>query len=226
MRKLNDLRLHEKAMLLIIKDQEGTIGVSMWQYALGGAILAELFLEERLQTAGKKKEDVTVANPKHLGDPLLDECLDLVKDSAKTRSSQHWVSKFAGIKDLHGRVASGLARRGILRADEDKVLLFFTRKIYPELDPRPERELVELLEQAIFGDAEDLDPHTAVLVGLGHKTGLLNATFPPKRLKTRKDRMDAIAQGEFAGAAAGKALASAQAAIFVSCIIVPTIITN
>lgn len=223
MSKLDDLYLYEKAMLLILKDQEGTIGVSMWQYALGGALLAGLFLEGRLKTAGEN-DMVSVANPKLLGDPLLDECLDLVKTSKKPRNSQHWVSKFASIKDLHTRVATALARRGILRADEDKVLLIFTRKIYPELDPRPERELVDQLEQAIFGDAKDLDPHTAVLVGLGHKTNLLNATFDAKRLKTRKDRMDAIAEGEFAGEAAGQALASAQAAIFVACILVPTII--
>lgn len=223
MKKLADLHLYEKAMLLILKDQEGTVGVPMWQYALGGALLAELFLEERLKVTGENGA-VSVAKSKLMGDSLLDECLDLVKTSKKPRNSQHWVLKFAGIKNLHARVATGLAQRGILRADKDKVLLIFTRKIYPEVDPKPERELIAQLEQAIFGDAEDLDPHTAVLVGLGHKTNLLHGTFDTKRLKGRKDRMDAIAEGEFAGKAAGEALASAQAAAFVCCIIVPTII--
>jgi len=41
---------------------------------------------------------------------------------------------FAELKNLKHRIATQLCKRGILQAAEDKVFLFFTRKIYPEIN--------------------------------------------------------------------------------------------
>ena len=113
------------------------------------SVRAELLLEQRLVAEGKDHE-LTVSDPTPLGDPLLDECLDMVQVSTKKRGAQHWITKIASIKDLKDRIARRLCQRGVLREDEGKVLLFFTRKIYPELDPAPEQALVAELEQAIL----------------------------------------------------------------------------
>ncbi|MEE2940794.1 MAG: GPP34 family phosphoprotein [Planctomycetota bacterium] len=196
----NPLRLHEKALLLILKDQEGTVAVSGYTYILAGALLSELFLEERLRTEGKHHV-VHVVDDSPMGDELLDECLERIAAETKPRPAPHWIGTLGNIRELRHRIARQLCRRGILREDEGKVLHFFTRKIYPEVDPGPEAALVAELEEAIFTDTETIAPHTAALVSLGNSIGLLAATFPRRELRARKARLEAIASGDMASAA-------------------------
>jgi hypothetical protein len=136
-----------------------------------------------------------------------------------TASIGTWVSRFAGVKRLQHRVAGQLCKRGILRADEDKVLLIFTRKIYPEVNPKPERELIERLRKAIFTDARDLDPRTVVLVSLANSADVLKVVFDKKELKKRKERIEEIGRGDVLGEAAKEAIQAAQAAVMMAAII-------
>jgi hypothetical protein len=48
-------------------------------------------------------------------------------------------------------VAGGLGARGVLREEVDRVLWLFRRRIYPEVDPGPERELLQRLRRAVRG---------------------------------------------------------------------------
>ena len=43
----HSLFLHEEILLLALRDEEGTIAGAMYQYAIGGALLAELLLQTR-----------------------------------------------------------------------------------------------------------------------------------------------------------------------------------
>ena len=130
-----------------------------------------------------------------------------------------WVTRFAGLKKLNHRVAEQLCKRGILRADEDKVLLIFTRKIYPEINPRPERQLTERLRKAIFTETTALDPRTVVLVSLANGADLLKLTFNKKQLKGRKKRIERIQNGEVTGKATKEAIEAAQAAAMLAVMI-------
>ena len=153
----NTLFLHEEILLLALRDEEGTIASgTMYQYAIGAAMLAELLLNRRIavdESSKRKLVDLVSSTP--LGEPLVDECLEKISSAKRRTVLQTWVSRFAGVKSLKHRVAQELCRRGILRADEDKVLLIFTRKIYPEVNPEPERKLIERLRRAIFTDTAD-----------------------------------------------------------------------
>ena len=146
------LFLYEEILLLALRDEEGTIvSGTMYQYAIGAALLAELLLSKRIeveQPGKRKRKLVSPISSTPLGDPLIDECLEKIFVAKRRAVLQTWVSRFAGIKNLKNRVAQQLCRRGILRADEDKVLLIFTRKIYPEINPEPERELIQRMRYA------------------------------------------------------------------------------
>lgn len=216
----NTLFLHEEIMLLALRDEEGTIASgTMYQYAIGAALLAELLLSKRIEVeqSGKRKL-VNLVSPTPLGEPLIDECLEKISGAKRRAALQTWVSRFAGVKNLKNRVALQLCRRGILRADEDKVLLIFTRKIYPEVNPEPERRLIERLKHAIFTDATDVDARTVVLVSLANSAGLLKVVFDKKKLKSRKARIEQIVNGEITGKAAQEAIQAMQAAVMVACI--------
>ena len=219
------LRIYEKALLLILKDREGAVAISHCGLALAGAILSDLFIEDRLVAEGKHQL-LRVTDGSATGDELLDECLTLIGAASKPKPAQHWITRLSNQPSLMHRIAGRLCRRGILREDESKVLFFFTRKLYPEVDPEPEAALVAELTEAIFTDTDEVSPHTAALIALGNGVGLLSATFSRRDLHSRKARLEAIARGEVGEAA--KAAAAAQSATIAAAamlVILPTIIT-
>jgi len=220
------LSLPEEIMLLALHDEEGTIEMgSMYPYAIGGAVLAELLMRDRIRLDNSKKKTLHLINAKSLGDPLLDDCLTRIRDSGKPASAQTWVTRFANLKKLKHKLAMRLCDRGILKVDEDEVLLLFSRRIYPEIDPRPEEEMVERLRQAIFTHTDRLDPRTVVLVSLADRAGLLKMVFGKKDLKGRAERIERIVNGDATGQATKEAIEAVQAALFVACIM-PVIITT
>jgi hypothetical protein len=211
------LHLHDEIMLLALRDREGTIAAgSMYAYAIGGAILAELLLAQRLAVEEGRKRLVDILSDKPTGEPLMDECLAKVAAAKRRAAPQTWVQRFAHLKQLRHRVARGLCERGILRADEDTVLLLFRRKIYPEIDPRPERNLIERLRKAIFTASRTVDPRTVVLLSLANSAGLLKVPFDRKKLRQRKERIERLTKGELMGRATKEAVQAAQSAAVIA----------
>jgi len=207
--------LHEDLLLLALRDREGTVEsrAGMYKFALGGALLAELLLNERITIQAGRKKLVELLNPKSLGEPVLDECLGLIAEAKRRKRASAWISRFSNLSRLKHRVAEGLCRKGILRDSEDTILLFFRRKVYPTIDPAPERELMTRLRRAIMSDSPTLDPGIGMLVALAHATGLLRVHFDRHQLKARKARLDAIKKGNLIGGAAREAVQEAQAAM-------------
>ncbi len=220
-----ELRLHQELLLLALRDETGTVAVgSMYQYALGGALLAELLFETRVVIQEeKKKKFVKAVRFTSTGDDVLDECLAKVRAAKRRATVQTWVSRFARIKHLKHRVAAQLCRRGIVKADEDTVLVLFRRKVYPEINPMPERQMIERLRRAVFGDSLDVEPRTLVLVSLAHSTGLLKVPFGGRALKSRKARLEQLTKGELLGKAAKEVAEAAQAALVIAAV-VPSVI--
>ncbi len=227
MAEATPLTLAEELMLLALKDDKGTVAPgTMYPFAIGGAVISELLLADRIVVDDSKKRGlVDVVSDAPLGDEFLDECLARIRQAKRRGSLSTWVSRLANLKQLKHRVARSLCRKGILREDEDKVLLIFRRRIYPEVAPEPERELIGRLRQAIFTETADVDARTAVLVALADKAGMLKVVFDRKELKQRKERLASIASGDLTVAATAEAIQALQAAIVVACII-PTIVVT
>jgi len=207
------LLLYQEVTLLSLKDKKGTVeSGAYYRAAIGAAVLAELILSGRVEIEQeKKKQFARVINGMSLDDPLLDECLQRIQAAKKRQQLHTWVSRFANTKSLLHRVAVGLCRLGVLRGAEDKVLLVFKRRIYPEIDPRPEREITARLKKAIFG-ASSVDPRTVALVAIAQSANLLKNVFEKRELKERKERIKSIASGDATGKAAKKVVQAAQAA--------------
>ena len=227
----HDLYLHEEVLLLALKDREGTIAMgTSYEYAIGAALLTEMLFSGRIRVDKSKKKLVEVVDETRLGHVLLDQAFKQIKSAKRKTALSEWVQKFVMIRELKHRIARDLCRRKILRADEDKVLLFFTRKVYPEVDPKPEQAIIDRLHHAIFTDDEDLDPRTVALLSLANSCSLLNVVFPRRRLRGRKDRIAKVVSGEIIDSAAKDAVAAAQTAVTMAAItaavITPTITSN
>ena len=205
------LYLHEEILLLALRDKKGTL-IRDCSLPIGGAILAELLLAKRIAVTDDKKKLVDLISPKPLGEPVIDDGLGRIETARRRASLETWVTRFGGLKNLRHRAAEGLCKRGVLRADKDKILLIFTRKIYPELNPGPERELIERLRKAVFTDTRKVDPRTVVLLSLANTAELLKIPFERKKLNSRKRRIKELTSGNLLGKATKEAVQAAQAA--------------
>jgi len=222
----NTLFLHEELLLLVLRDREGTVlpGTN-YTYALGGAILAELLLTGRIAVEkGRKNKLVALVSEAPLGDPVVDECLGKVASARRRASLQTWVSRFAQVRQLKRRVAEGLCQRDILRVQQASVLMIFSRKVSPEINPAPEQAIVGRLESALFSEEQDVDARTVVLISLAHGTNILPVLFGKKRIKARKARITQLVNGEVTGKAARDAIEAMEAAVMVA-VIMPAMMT-
>ncbi len=220
MERVNDLFLHEEIMLLSLKDEEGTIASgALYNYAVGGAIIAELLLSRRIAAdpSGKKKF-LSVLTPEPLNDALIDEWLIKMHRAKRLKTLQDWVARIANTKDLKHRIALQLCQRGILKMDEKKILLLFTQRIYPEINPTPEREIIDRLYQAIFTETDEVDARTVILLSLAKSATILPVIFGKKEIKERKRRIERVVNGDIAGKATKEAIEAMQAAVMVACL--------
>ena len=211
----HDLHLHEQLLLLVLRDRKGTVDyrAGFYNLAMGGAILAELALAGVIRIEESKKAFVEVmpgtSRPR---DEIMADALERVRNSRRRRRASAWVSTFGGLKRLRHRTALGLCRRGILRTRESQILLVFTRKLYPTIDPGPERRLLAGMREAVMSEGE-IEAGLGVVLSLAHATGSLRIHFERKELKARKARLKAIAAGEPFTAGAGAPAIAAQNAV-------------
>ena len=214
MRARPELRLHEEMLLLALDDEKGSIRATNFKYGICAGLLAELVLEGRvtLERGAKPSRDrILPDNPKLLSDPLLDEVLRRIHGSKKTRSPKDWVGKLSQMGGLRKRVGTSLARRGIVRERNARILFLFPWTYYPQLDPAPKRRLVERIRAAVEGDGE-LDDRTAIAVAVASATGILKPVLGRQVLKQRKERIERITEEQWLAAAAKKAVEEAAAA--------------
>jgi golgi phosphoprotein 3 len=216
------LYLHEELMLLALREETGTMRSSdRLTLPLGAAIVSELLLQKRIEIdpVKKKKMLVNLVETSLFGDPILDEAIQKFKEAKRRTNLKKWVIRMTNIKKLKRRIAVQLCRRGIVREDEDTVLLIFKRKIYPEVNPQPELQLVARLRDAIFGESENIDPRDAIIIALAHHAGLLRQKFDKKELKGRKKRIKQIAEGCLTAKAAKEIMDAVAAAVVIAAII-------
>ena len=219
------LFLYEEIMLLALRDEQGTIATGFPEQVVAGAILSELLLDGRITIDDTRKQLVNLIDGKATGDPVVDECLEKMAAAKRRASLKTWVQRLAGIKGLRHKVAQQLCDRGILRAGEDKVLFLFKRRVYPEIDPAPERKIIKRLRTALFTDHHRIDPRTVVLISLANGADLLRQTFGRKEIKTRKKRIEQITNGDMTGKATSEVIAACQTALIVAAIM-PALIST
>src|SRR5689334_12855085 len=108
MAKRLQLFLYEEIMLLALRDREGTIATQYLNQVIAGAVLAELLLEGRVAVSADRKQMLDVANATPLGDPIVDESLNVIRAAARRSSLKTWVDRISELKHLSQNVARQL----------------------------------------------------------------------------------------------------------------------
>ncbi|MFD1152363.1 GOLPH3/VPS74 family protein [Saccharothrix hoggarensis] len=213
---MDELTLADE-LALLAHDDDGTrrLGQPALGYGLAGALLVELALAERIDVVDKK---VTVLNPTPTGRPVLDQALARIADD-KPRKPAHWIDKLS--KKLTEQVLDGLVAGGVLRREEDRVLLVFPRTRFPTPDgaePPAETDARARMTRAVTDDGP-VDPRTAALCALVKAVGHDRKVFAHlPRAEVRK-RLKTISEGEWAALAVRKAIEQVQSAITVAVIV-------
>jgi hypothetical protein len=220
----DDLFLYEEIMLLALKDEEGTVAAgTMYNYAVAGAIIAELLLSHNIVIDQIRKQNfISVVNAGQLNCSLIDEWLFKMSVSEKRKTIQYWVALIANTSNLKHKVATQLCQRGILKMDEETILLMFTRKIYPQINSQPERLIIDRLKKTIFTDTDDVDARTVALLALAKSSNILPAIFGKDELKPRKERIERILNGETSGKSSRESL---KATVMIASVM-PTIMST
>ncbi|MBN2173947.1 MAG: GPP34 family phosphoprotein [Bacteroidales bacterium] len=221
------LHIYEEVFLLALRDKEGTLFNTVnYRHALAGAIIAELILKEIAVVENVRKSNyLKLKNSRPTGDEILDECIQKIAGTSRRAQIKTWVQRFSQLRRMKTRVAQQLCRKRILKEDENNILFIFKQKIYPEVDPRPEKRILDRMEKTILGGTGNVESETIILISICNSTGLLNKLFDRKRLKGRKGRIKQLLNGELIGKATKEAIEAIQVAVMVA-VIIPAVTAN
>jgi len=204
--------LAEDVLLFGLDDDKGTVSwpqSSALQYGLGGALLMDLALQERIDLLDKK---IVLVDPAPTGDAVLDAALDTIRTSSKLHDAKHWVVELGGRTGVKEQLARQLVARGILREQERTFLWVFHDYRFPTTDPRPELSLRDGIRDVALGTARP-DTRTLLLLSLLNACNLADRLFSREERKQARRRIKELVEHEQFGKAVGKAIADAAAAV-------------
>jgi hypothetical protein len=215
----------EDLLLLLYDDESGKpiTGAPGLDYALAGAVLVELTMLGKLDIAGEgeeiKRGRMKVLDATPTGDAILDERLAYVADKPGKRPKDQ-IGRLS--KKLREQLLARLAERGVLTADEGKVLGIFPVTRWPATDARHEAEVRSALESVLkVGTAPDQRTGAliAVLSALNVVPKIVTDAVDKKALKQRAKE---IAESDWAADAVKKAVAEMQAAVTTAIVVSAT----
>ena len=212
----------EEYLLLSLDDETGKprIGNDRLEPALGGALLAELALMERVgvtppEAGWTKRGRVTITNLKPTDDPELDAALHKLTEN-EGKKVRDLLSIFASKKNrlsygLRNRLLERLAVAGLLVRTEGTVLGLIPRTTWPAGNPAPEEEVRRRLQGALVG-RETPAERTVALISLLQVTGLLAKVVSTEDKKALRARAKELTEGDWAAKAVKDAIDEAAAA--------------
>jgi len=197
------LTLADEIVVLMLDDTLGDINpgcTAVAGVAVAGGILMELALRENIDTDLKS---LFVVNPKPTGDELLDAALQEISSEPEQHSSAWWIDQLSiRHPDLVQRVMARLVAAGILREEQRRFLWVFSRRAYPQISGREEREAKARLMSVLFND-EVPNPRDTLLLGLAKSTDVLSAILTSDELDKAYSRVEEVAALEEIGRSVG-----------------------
>lgn len=210
----------EELLLLALDDTSGRrlVGTDRLDPALGGALLAELALRERVGVsaddrgrAGRGRLTVTDLRP--TDDTELDRALQAMAqhEGRKVKDLLSGMSSRRITKGLRGRLLARLAAAGALDRQDDKVLGLIPMTTWPARDRGPEDEVRRRLHGALVAGTTPTE-RTVVLVALLQVSGLVAKVLPDQDRRLVRRRAKELSEGDWVAKAVKQALDEVEAA--------------
>ena len=195
------LRFAEEVMLLLLDDEgERFLRVPDWslRYALSGAVLMDLALEDRIDT---DLEKLVLVDPTPLGDEILDPTLAEIAAEDAVHDARYWVDRISGrVEEIRSAAVRGLVARGILEQEEDRFLWVFRSRRYPLVDGSAEREVKLRLMELLFSE-QIPTPRDVVVICLADACGIFSEMLSPRELRHAMPRIRFLRRMDLIGRA-------------------------
>lgn len=208
----------EDLLLLLTDDASGkTRSTSTIDVALAGAVLLELTLLERVDVAGPdgpvKEGRLVVIDDSTTGDDVLDAALSVCGEKQGDRPKNVLGPLKKGLRPaLYDR----LVGRGVLRAEEGRVLGLFPTHRWPAEDATHEAAVRRDLEGVLVHGLTPA-PRTGALVALLHAIRVVRTVVDPSAHDVGKKVLDRrakeVAEGSWASEAVRRAVDEMSAAV-------------
>ena len=200
-------------MLLLLDDEgERFLRVPDWSlhYALGGAALMDLALEDRIDT---DLEKLILVDDTPVEDPILDPVLAEIVAEGGGHDARYWVDRAAGRADeIRAASVRRLVERGILEMREDRILWVFRSRRYPVVDGTAERE-VKLRIMALLFSEEVPTPRDVVIICLADACGIFTEMLSPRELRLAQPRISLLRKMDLIGRAVTDAVWDLQVSL-------------
>ena len=212
----------EELLLLSLNNETGKslLGSDRLGPALGGALVAELALMERIgvtppDAGWSKRGRITITNLTPTDDPELDEAMRKLAES-EGKKLKDVLSDFASKKmrlsyQLRERLLERLAKTGVVKEQEGTVLGFIPRTTWPAGDRAAEDDVRERLQSALVSGLTPTE-RTLVLIALLQVTGLLPKVVTTEDKRALKARAKQLTEGDWAAKAVKDAIDEVTAA--------------
>lgn len=212
----------EEYLLLALDEKTGKlrVGSERLEPALGGALLVELALRERVgatphEAGWTKRGRVTITSLTPTDDPELDAALEKLAAN-EGKKVKDLLSTYTSKKNRlgHGvreRLQDRLVAAGALQRIEGTVLGFIPRTTWPAGDPAAEDDVRRRLQGALVEGTTPTE-RTVALVALLQVTGLLPKVVTTEDKRALKARAKQLTEGDWAAKAVKDAIEAAAAA--------------
>ena len=212
----------EEYLLLALDERTGKlrIGSDALGPALGGALVAELALRERVgvtphEAGWSKRGRVTITSTTPTDDPELDAALQKLAEN-EGRKVKDLLSEFATKKrrlnyGVRERLLDRLAAAGAILRPEVTILGFIPRTTWPAGDPEGEEDVRRRLQAALVEGTTPTE-RTVALIALLQVTGLLTKVVTTDDKRALKAKAKELTSGDWAAKAVKDAIEEAAAA--------------
>lgn len=200
---MKHLTLADEIVVLMLEDDSGQVHPAcsaVATTAVAGGILMELALLGRIDT------DLTtlfIVDKTPVGDALLDATLTEIAAEPAAQSSAWWIDTLSMRHgDLLEQVLARLVTAGILKEEERRFLWVFSRRAYPQVSGREEREAKGRIMSVLFND-EVPDPRDTLLLGLAKTAGILSTILSDEEVEKSAERVNDVVALEEIGRSVG-----------------------
>jgi Golgi phosphoprotein 3 (GPP34) len=212
----------EEYLLLALDETTGKlrVGSDVLGPALGGALVVELALRERIgvtpHDAGwNKRGRVTITSVTPTDDPELDAALAKLAENegrkVKDLLSEYSTKKRRLSHGVRERLLERLAASGAVVRTEGTILGFIPRTTWPAGDPADEEDVRRRLQAALVEGTTPTE-RTVALIALLQVTGLLPKVVTTQDKKALKTKAKELTSGDWAAKAVKDAIDEAAAA--------------
>lgn len=204
------LNFAEEFLLLALDDEKGYIinmPLMSLEYGLTGAILMDLALMNKIDTDLK---NLILVDDSPTGDEIFDNAIDMIRKYPDSKDAKYWVREIGKqFENLKDSLIERLVEKGILKKVEKKILWVFSKRRYPIIDNKEEKEVKTRIRKTILNN-DIPDPRDIVLISLIKTCNMIDEIFTSEEKKVVKERIDQIARMDLIGQAVSNAVNEIQ----------------